>query len=455
MPIPEQTQPRVIDALYLELLDRGITYFLPDVRVIGSESADAVGSPAPRGSRDDDGSLALAWLGSAYALTRERGRGFSAGEAKLIKSISKVLWARYQVLFDSALMARSFDAFRGQPEDRYVSAFLDPSLYASAENLARSHDRVADAIEVLRVTSSSTYENRRIATGVLLFGSLPDPCHPLPPLPAGALRYSNSLTSSRSFHRLCDGLQTVALVDRAGLMVELVDVHEWTVPFGDVPLPVPTAARYQAHSQATVCGGHVCLVLTPNGEIKIFADGVQVFNFLDGRWRLTDAAEKYAVWEQAVGDPKLAERLFTAALNLAEHRRGGLFVILDDREAISRIVAPRDLLASEGRTREDTTTASKEHFHYLLRDTRVTELAQTVLESVARIDGGIVLDRGSHLLAFGAILRQHAEPGVDLQPSEGGRTTAAIHASRVGNVLKVSEDGLISFFQSGQCVWEI
>jgi len=38
---------------------------------------------------------------------------------------------------------------------------------------------------------------------------------------------------------------------------------------------------------------------------------------------------------------------------------------------------------------------------------------------------------------------------------EGGRTTAAISASRFGNVLKISEDGLISFFQNGRCIWDI
>ena len=38
---------------------------------------------------------------------------------------------------------------------------------------------------------------------------------------------------------------------------------------------------------------------------------------------------------------------------------------------------------------------------------------------------------------------------------EGGRTTAAIAASRFGNVLKGSEDGLILFFQNGKCIFRI
>jgi DNA integrity scanning protein DisA with diadenylate cyclase activity len=85
----------------------------------------------------------------------------------------------------------------------------------------------------------------------------------------------------------------------------------------------------------------------------------------------------------------------------------------------------------------------------------VLDIPIAVLETIARIDGGIVLDRDSNLLAFGAILR-HQEVA-DLYPEniEGGRTTAAIAASRFGSVLKISEDGLISFFQNGKCVWDI
>src|SRR5215471_6857614 len=131
----------------------------------------------------------------------------------------------------------------------------------------------------------STYENRRISTGALLFARYPDPCHEPPVTPVGALRYSPALTSIRSFYRLCDGLQTLALVDQNGFLAEIVDVEEWARPFADIPLLVPSTARYQTHSRATLCGGHVCMILTPNGEMKIIANGVQIFRFWNGRWR--------------------------------------------------------------------------------------------------------------------------------------------------------------------------
>ena len=77
-----------------------------------------------------------------------------------------------------------------------------------------------------------------------------------------------------------------------------------------------------------------------------------------------------------------------------------------------------------------------------------------MLESVARIDGAIVLDAAGTLLAFGTILRNsRTENGVVV--AEGGRTTAALAASHFGNVVMVSEDGAVSFFRAGQYVWQL
>ena len=329
-----------------------------------------------------------------------------------------------------------------------------PLPYADVETRLNTPDRVADAIEVLRISALTTYENRRIVTGVLVFGSQPDPCHVIPPNPPGALAYSTRLTSIRSFHRLCDGLQTLGLVNHEGLLVELVDLHQWTESFAGFDLPGPVAARYESHCRATLCGGHTCLVLTPNGEIKIFAEGSQMFNFIDGRWRLTDGVEKYQTWAQAVGNDKLAARLYQVALNLAEERRGGLFVVLDDTASADLLLSPGDLLTSEASVAAPDAGGSKDQLHYLLRNKSVADLPSTVLESIARIDGGIVLDRDFRLLAFGAILR-HGPPATGQQGvPEGGRTTAAIGASRFGHVLKVSEDGMISYYRNGSCVWE-
>ena len=152
----------------------------------------------------------------------------------------------------------------------------------------------------------------------------------------------------------------------------------------------------------------------------------------------------------------LAERLFSAALNLAEDRRGGLFVVLDDPKRAQHFVPIGELLQEPQMPKVDPQdTGTKDQIHYLLRHKQVLGMAPALLETIARMDGSLVMDRDSNLLAFGAILRNTRMAGSDDQILEGGRTTAAVGASRFGNVLKISEDGLVSHYKDGALVWEM
>ena len=441
----------IVNALYNDFLQRGIRHFFPDYRLEDIGRGDTA-APTLRFHHQTDGTLELEWCGTRYGFATGEG-AVSENELRLLGAIGDVLSARYRSIFISAPAASTLHLFRGLPEDRFVSAFLDHRPYLDPEILPTENDVIADAIELLRESSLITYENRRISTGVLLMGSEEDPYHPRRDPPLEALPYNRELIGIKSFHRLCDGMHTVFLVSPEGLLLDLVDIHAWNSSWSACSMPAPAAGRYHCHTTATLAPGQLCLVLTPNGEIKIFAEGTQVFNFLGGRWRLTDIGPKYHRWHVAVGDHPLAERMFTAALNLAENRRGGLFVILDDPASTAALVTRADLLINS----PDAPAAppyTKDQVHYLLRNKRVLDLELPVLESIARMDGGIVLDRLGNLLAFGAILRNEAS-GAAPTFAEGGRTTAAIGASRFGDVLKVSEDGLVTYYRDGKAVWEI
>jgi hypothetical protein len=76
-----------------------------------------------------------------------------------------------------------------------------------------------------------------------------------------------------------------------------------------------------------------------------------------------------------------------------------------------------------------------------------------VLAALASLDA-TVFDRTGRLLAAGAILRHAAVDATDGGVVEGARTTAAMAASLFGPVLKVSEDGIITYFDRER-VWEI
>jgi DisA bacterial checkpoint controller nucleotide-binding len=447
-----ENRTRFLSGLYSDLLENGIRYFFPGAS-LERVPRNPEHMPGLLGAVPSGGQLEFEWMGNGYSLTAAT--KLSEHERRLIRSIGMVLSSRYQLLTDEALAAQSFQLFRGLPEDRFVSAFLDSTPHASAEAIAQVPDRVADAIEVLRTSSMSTYENRRISTGVLLFGSMPEPCHEPPQTPPTALHYSHQLTTIRSFHRLCDGLRTLALVDQDGMLAELIDLHEWTEPYRDMPLAVPPSTKYADHARATLCGGHICLILSPNGEIKVYSDGVAVFRFMDGKWRLVDARHRYAMWRKAIGSDDLAERLFSVALNLTESRRGALFVVLEKAESAQALISQPDLVDHLNHDGLAEGITSKDQLHYLLRDRSILDVPSTVLENIARIDGAVVLCGDGNLLAFGAILHHHSTEDALTRTVEGGRTTAAIAASHYGTVLKVSEDGLISMYRGGQCLWEI
>ena len=115
----------------------------------------------------------------------EHPRGaFSESEMRVIVAVGNVLAARFRSFFNSNTAAATLALFRGLPEDRYISAYLDPFTYLGDSEIPTRQDYIADAIEVLRESSLLTFENRRISTGALLFAAVPghnkDLCHRAP-----------------------------------------------------------------------------------------------------------------------------------------------------------------------------------------------------------------------------------------------------------------------------------
>ncbi len=539
--------PSNFNEVFLGAFRRDMLSFYPGSRIEREPAVILAGTtaPAPRvtptfaldfeldtASGRTRESVRVALFGVWYRLSVPRTMGLGPRDLDLIRAVGRVMELHHQVLFRwshvSLLQLR-----RGMPEDHYVAAAVDPSAYSPA---ASSPSRIAEAILTLRTMALSTYENRRVTTGTLIIGSGSSTATSPPgasrDTDTEALTFGVELTGLKTLHRLCDGRRTVFLVDQQGRLTDLVAIRHWAIDeartqdqrpqlenedepgtetdtdtVADAVLSVPCPRVYTFHALATRTGGHVCLVLSPNQEIKVFAGGVQAFVFAHGRWRLLDPEAKFALWERAVANPRLARALFQTALDLAEERQGGLLVVVaDPARAIGRLVAPHDVLEFEpntepaaadladavdreaparpfslfGRTRQETAAGadgsadptdipnsalveplSKRSVHYLARGGCVTKLDAAVLEALAGLDGALVADSDGRLLAFGAILRHdvHALAGCDLASppalAEGARTTAALVASHFGPVLKISEDGIVSCFLDGARVWDL
>jgi hypothetical protein len=441
-------------ALYDSLLQSALRQFFGratfETEPIPSLSSDGRLAIEPT---TDPSVLSVRWFGSRHVLHVPARRPFTQHEVRLARAIGSVLSVRYRAIFDPKQMLERGDLFRGAIEDRYVAAFLDSGDKPDA-GPARA-DLVATVLEVLRVAALSSYENRPISSGVLFVDSDG-------PGPASAggngtpYKYSQALTAIKSFYRLSDGLETLFLVSRDGSVLDIVGIERYAAtlpPKSTANAPGPSA--YSAHALATAGSRNICVVLSPSHEIKIFTQGSETFSFRNARWHLLDVQAKYDMWERAVGTSALAHRLFQTALDLSDARQGALFVVVHDAAAsLHLIVAPADRLdSSRNRPAE---SPDRVQLLYMLRGKTAVALDPAVLSGLARMDGAMVMDTTGRLLAVGAILL-HSEPPDphSALAVEGARTTAAMAAARHAAVIKISEDGLITFYDKQEKIWDI
>ena len=457
--------PRAFVQVFVGVFFRDLESFFPGCRVEPIDDDPPGGAPQrrprPGGGMDFrlveeaiDGrrrGVSVSLFGTWHRIVSDGPMGLGDEDVRLIRAMGAVLDLNYQILFRRHGMS-ILHLLRGMPEDHYVAARLDPAAYVAG---AAGPSRIAEAVLTLRTMALATYENRRVTTGALVLGSDVEPAPPA----AGALPFGAELTALKSLHRLCDGRRTLLLVDRSGMLVDVVDVREWVgrAAAPDDEPDVPCARPYRAHARATREGGHVCLVLSPHQEIKVFSGGAQTFAFAHGRWRVLDPAARFALWSDAVKDPRLARRLFETALELAEERQGGLLAVFPDPAlVIGRLIAPEDALDDPGPA-GGRDSLSKRSIHYLAEGRSLLSLAPSVVEALASLDGALAVDAEGRLLAFGAILRHDLSPqrAAPREVAEGARTTAALVASRFGPVLKISEDGVISCFLDGERVWDL
>jgi hypothetical protein len=445
-------------ALYDNLLQAALRQFFDratfETEPIPSLSSDGRLAIEPTG---DPSVLSVRWFGTRHVLHVPASRPFTSHEVRLARAIGAVLAVRYRAIFDPKQMLERGDLFRGAIEDRYIAAFLDEGSYVQSTEQKRA-DLVAGVIEVLRVAALSSYENRAISSGVLLLDGQVDPARTRHADGAQAYRYTQALTGVKSFFRVCDGIQTQFLVNGDGLVLDIVDLSRWSRESGaPARMGVTCPAPYRSHAQATAGNRNISVVLSPNHEIKVFAEGVLMFSFSNARWHLLDIDAKHQLWANAVGNPLLAERLLQTALDLADARQGALFVVLrDPATSLPLLVAPADQLDSVLSTPSTGTAPSRTQMMYMLRGQTAMTIDPAVLPGLARIDGAMVMDTSGRILAIGAILL-HPEP---VEPHstlavEGARTTAAMAAGRYGPVLKVSEDGLITFYDRQERIWDI
>lgn len=306
---------------------------------------------------------------------------------------------------------------------RSVATFVNRLAHLEFDSLQLLH--------FLRSLGAQTYENQRIAYGIILTDEERDG--------------ESFLTAfdNKRIKRLTDGYSTALVLSRTGAVIGLASLPP--------PPEVGDAARrrplwlgplaHEAHRRNAVG-----VALTRGGDLFVTERGRLRLSLRAGQWRLwrhriiIDFMK--GLWHSQGRSSQLAEvvsHLFQVALDLSFRRSGGLLVVASSRRAASELVAsPRDLLGSEDRSGVEASLDGS------LAERVVHGLDRRVVADLASLDGAVVVDRTGRLLAYGAMVKSSR------RHEQGARTRASVAASRSGLAIKVSSDGDISIYRNGE-----
>jgi hypothetical protein len=149
-----------VHSLHHQLLRRAVTHFFPGATLFinGPETARLRRSPA--------GAQHVRFACAGLRCECRRSYPFSRSERRLLHILGSVISRRVFEFLHSADGGSGVPAVGGLPEDRFVAEFLLSGLFQGDGSEVAGP--LCDAIEVLRLIGVTSYENRRVTTGVLL-----------------------------------------------------------------------------------------------------------------------------------------------------------------------------------------------------------------------------------------------------------------------------------------------
>lgn len=196
--------------------------------------------------------------------------------------------------------------------------------------------------------------------------------------------------------------------------------------------------------------GKIGVALTRQGDILVFFDGTLQLTYRFGRWQfwnhtylltiLQSLARAQRVQKKLLG--KVTNAIYRTSLTVSFRRSGGLFVLLKNRNYVSKMVRPGDAIDDQVRLDTD------QKLDQALPGETIQGLPVLLASEIAGLDGAVVLNNFGELVAYGAVLQPRKRGR--LTGSEGSRTKAAIGASHYGLVVKISSDGDITIYYDGK-----
>jgi hypothetical protein len=314
--------------------------------------------------------------------------------------------------------------------ERRLAARFGPEALPSRSNL------IAEIVDYLVELSGIRVESHDLTHGVIVTNALPD--HP-----RLSFEYPACLRSAKRGPLLFDGQRSVLVVDSQGLARTELQRHRLG------RLGPDRWARHDAYvdsgslvAEATRRLGGVGFFLRADRTIWAFLDGQPLLMRRGAHWTAFPMELEASIDHLIEGGPA-ARLVVEAAFMLSAQGRGAILAIADSAKRLDGIVSPKDRYD----LRDDVDPLAMQvetRLHHLID---ADALDEHTLARLAALDGATILDRKANLLAYGAIVSSNGSQ------YEGARTAAAKTLSETTDiVLKVSVDGDITVFHSGQAI---
>jgi hypothetical protein len=352
-----------------------------------------------------------------------------------------------QIVPEAALRAATRFRDHHRPEER---APLDPALRRALRDAVATEilvqylesrigrdvraDVVGETIDYLIELSGTRVESHELTHGVVISDVLED-------APRLRVAYPDDIRAAKRAPLLFDGQQSVILVDREGRARTELQRHR-----------LERLAKSDAGGDLAQFGSLVAEATRVLHGLGLFLRvDRSIWTFIDGRPLLVRRRERWTAFplelaasiENMIGTGTVAPLIVGAAFRISAEERGAILAVVDDPSRLDGVVSPKDRYDLRNAVDVDAMQAETRLHHLIDAD----DLDEPTLVRLASLDGATILDRGGHLLAYGAIVTSSGSG------HEGARTAAARTLSEIADVvLNVSVDGDITIFRDGDAI---
>ncbi|WP_175965805.1 hypothetical protein [Burkholderia sp. BCC0322] len=295
---------------------------------------------------------------------------------------------------------------------------------------------ILSILRFVRALTQETYESQRLAYGVVVSSKL-----------TGSEPILQSFDSKR-LKCLTDGFSTALLLDGHGKIAGYAALHvpsKEALSLSRRPWWVAGLAERAADLQG------VGIALGRSGEMTIVSRRRLWFSHRTGRWQIWNHPEIIerlrSEWRGRGKRGRVDDVLrclYHLALDMSFRRSGCLLIVLCSSKYLGDLlVSMTDAVGSRGRRSIERALDTE------LGRKAVQNTDRRILADIASLDGAVIVDRNGSVLAYGAMTKPASGT------NQGARTRAAVAASKLALVIKVSSDGQIAMYSNRRCFLEL